>query len=136
MNPEPHHTSIDIACYITASLYVDCRLRDLGVRSVAISITVSKLRSFPPKVFEELPQHFGYSLSINRILWILVFAGIAASERLERPWFIDKLATMCRMLKLKSWVELTAVLRSILWDEEWEVPRGLLWSGVEERLNQ
>ncbi|KAE9375953.1 hypothetical protein N431DRAFT_481146 [Stipitochalara longipes BDJ] len=135
MDPEPYQTSLDTACYMTASLYVDCRLRDLGARSVAIGTGVSKLRAFLPQVFQELPQDFGLSVSVDRILWVLVFAGIAANGRPERPWLVEKLANMCRILKFESWVELTAILKIILWDEEWEVPRELLWSKVEECLN-
>jgi hypothetical protein len=135
MDPEPHHTSLDIACYIVASLYVDCRLRDLGDRSIAISIAVTKLRTLLPQVFEELPQHFGFGASVDRILWVLVFACIAANGRPERPWFIQKLAAMCQILKFESWVELIAISKGVLWDDEWEMPRGLVWSEVEEQLD-
>jgi hypothetical protein len=48
-------------------------------------------------------------------LWVLVLAGIAAFQKAERPWFVDKLRGLAWRKGLSDWCQVVLILKSFLW---------------------
>jgi hypothetical protein len=48
-------------------------------------------------------------------LWVLILAGIAAFQRAERSWFVDKLRSLAWRKRLSDWSQVLPVLKSFLW---------------------
>jgi hypothetical protein len=47
-------------------------------------------------------------------LWVLALAGIAAFQKAERPWFVDRLRVLARRNGLSDWSWVLSVLKSFL----------------------
>ena len=48
-------------------------------------------------------------------LWALILAGIAAFQKVERSWFVDKLRILAWRKGLSSWSKVVPILKSLLW---------------------
>jgi len=48
-------------------------------------------------------------------LWVLVLAGIAAFQKAERSWFVDKLRNLAWRKGLSDWSQVLPTLKSFLW---------------------
>jgi hypothetical protein len=65
------------------------------------------------------------------VLWIMFFAGIAASHSVDRSWFITLLRYMIRGLDICDWDSLRAILQSFSWVESKHGDLGrLLWNAT------
>jgi hypothetical protein len=51
------------------------------------------------------------------LLWILILGGIAATDTVERSWYVQNLAAVSDALELSEWEEVTEELRNYLWLE-------------------
>lgn len=65
-------------------------------------------------------------------LWVLVLAGIAAFQKVERAWFAEKLRKLAWRKGLCNWSQVVPILKSFLWmDTACEVGGMSLWDEVQ-----
>jgi hypothetical protein len=68
-------------------------------------------------------------------LWILILGGIAALDKVERPWFVSQLGTLVKILEI-DWDGIEEILESFLWlDSTCGSGGRLLWSEVMEYMD-
>jgi hypothetical protein len=48
-------------------------------------------------------------------LWVLILGGIAAFQKAERSWFVDKLRSLAWRKGLAEWSQVLPILKSFLW---------------------
>lgn len=138
LHPQSDDATLDTACCLAASIFVDSCFRDLGLNANAIGIRVSNLRIACEPLLEVRPEESEHEIdhkeTLAKLLWVFVFGSIAAVGRPERTWFVKQVAQVLSALEVTTWAETQEILSSILWNSRWEVPRGSLWeSVVEER---
>jgi hypothetical protein len=66
------------------------------------------------------------------LLWMLILGGIAAMDKMERPWFVSQLVALVRILEM-DWDGVEEILENFLWLESACGSGGRsLWSEVME----
>jgi hypothetical protein len=68
------------------------------------------------------------------LLWLLAAGGVGALGSPERRWFVAHLAAMVSEMEIRSWEEMRALLKMVVWHNLQDEPtHRLLW---EEALDQ
>ena len=121
-NPEPYHTKLDTACCIAASIFVNIRLRDLGMYSSVIGFMVKNLKEFLENgcLENSRSDESNSQEEMCKLFWILVYGAISAVGRLEREWFVESLRSVCGRMEIKSQNDGVEILKRILWSHEWD----------------
>jgi hypothetical protein len=65
-------------------------------------------------------------------LWVLTLAGVAAFQKAERSWFVNRLRSLARLKGLSNWSQVLPVLKSFLWMDRACGAGGMsLWDEVQ-----
>lgn len=93
-------------------------------------VTVSRML----KIELQSCHHFAQNLPLSALglyLWILTLGGIAATDSLERGWFIDRLKYHIACHGPATWHDFELELRSILWlDRACQSAGKLIWNEI------
>lgn len=63
-------------------------------------------------------------------LWVLILAGMAAFQKVERSWFVDELRGVARRKGLSNWSQVVSVLKAFFVDGYCG------WSGRDELMGR
>jgi hypothetical protein len=99
-----------------------------SIRHTAIIYSVAVTFPLPPTtgIFRKLARGLKmimenskfdscWQLCPKALLWMLVLGGIAASETVDRTWFVQNLAAVSGALKLSEWEDVAKEVESYLW---------------------
>ncbi|TAQ87701.1 hypothetical protein B7494_g3981 [Chlorociboria aeruginascens] len=117
---------IDIACAFAGICFSYSCFQDISFKSRIIGNFVSRLKNAIDKAVEKESDF----LPASRLLWALVLGGMAAEEKDERGWFVEKFKKICEVMELANWESVKARLEGILWSPELNEPVSRFWEEV------
>jgi hypothetical protein len=82
-----------------------------------ISGIFRKLASRLKDIMEKAKFDPCWQLCPNALLWMLVLGGIAASETVDRTWYVRNLAALSSALRFAEWKDVAEEVESFLWLE-------------------
>jgi hypothetical protein len=138
----PSDEELGIMPLSSPCLYEACRLTGL-IFSIAVVFPVPKtydlLRTLSLRLktsIEKSEISRSTSSEVQHVLlWMLILGGIAAMDKVERPWFVSQLFSLVRILEI-DWDDVEEILESFLWLESACGSGGrLLWSEVMEYID-
>ncbi|KAE9381124.1 hypothetical protein N431DRAFT_320644 [Stipitochalara longipes BDJ] len=119
--PAAKELELNISASSMPSIYECCRLTAI-IFGVAVIFPVSNSYD----ILQTLVQLLKAEIEISQIesteecldvfLWMLILGGIAALDKLERPWFVSQLVLLIERSKEKLyWIEVEHKLKGFLW---------------------
>ncbi|CZR53411.1 uncharacterized protein PAC_03289 [Phialocephala subalpina] len=97
-------------------LYLYLSIRLVPTSSELVRKMVARLRD----ALEEVKEWWESNEKKMWLLWILFVGAVATRRELEeRWWFIDELRRLCTEMRIWDVQNLKAMLRGVLWEEEW-----------------
>ncbi|KAL2072878.1 hypothetical protein VTL71DRAFT_12221 [Oculimacula yallundae] len=105
----------DSVLALTALIYSGHCLRDIPLGYSVTAKAVTRLRH-AIEVYEISNFWIGDLEITRKMVWVLVFGGVAAEGKVEWSWFVGKFGAAFGDLGVAGWEDLRGVLESVLWE--------------------
>jgi hypothetical protein len=131
----PRCTPLDTAFSIAALIFCAICFRDINFRFRAVADAVPRIQnSLRDLQTDYFP--FNDAQFATRTFWVLVFGGMAAEGKQDRPWFVEKLRISSEILGFRSWTTAKLVLEDVLWQSKLDEYGSRLWREVVDRTRE
>jgi hypothetical protein len=119
-----------IAYYLAALLYMNLALREMLPNAEMHTVIMDRLR----RVMTEDGEHLllTWDSSAERLLWVAFMGAAAAHGRTARPFFLNVLQRLRKLLQIEHLEQFQDILRTFGWRKGFSEPHAaLIWTEME-----
>jgi hypothetical protein len=128
----PRCTPLEAAFSMAALIFCAICFRDINFHFRAVADAVPRIKnSLRDLKTDYFP--FNDAQFATRTFWVLIFGGMAAEGKQDRPWFVEKLRISSGILGFRSWTTAKVVLGDVLWQSKLDEYGNRLWREVVDQ---
>lgn len=121
----PKYGQLDTIFSIAAVIFCCTCFRDVNFNFRVVADGVRRLKDALEAL--DADQSLMIEKHCHRLFWTSTLGAIAAEGKREKPWLVEKMKTMCKILNLSTWKSAKKILEDILWQSKLDQFGSRLW---------